>query len=72
MWLIILMNIKIPEYAIYDCRLAEIHPDFPPAVKEECRRKILEEWRRSRENQVQTGIHDNSKSLCQSKSCQTT
>ena len=25
----------------YDCRLAEISPDFPPAVKEQCR-KLME------------------------------
>lgn len=23
---------------VYDCRISEISPDFPPAVKEECRR----------------------------------
>jgi hypothetical protein len=23
---------------IYDCRLAEFHPDFPPKAKEECRK----------------------------------
>jgi len=23
---------------VYDCSLAEISPDFPPAVREECRR----------------------------------
>jgi hypothetical protein len=25
---------------IYDCRLAEFHPDFPVSVKEECRKLI--------------------------------
>ena len=25
---------------IYDCRLSEFHPDFPPSVKEECRKLI--------------------------------
>ena len=25
----------------YDCRLAEISPDFPPSVKEQCR-KLME------------------------------
>lgn len=24
----------------YDCRIAEISPDVPPKVKEECRKKI--------------------------------
>lgn len=27
---------------VYDCRLAEISPDFPPEVRNECRRKIYE------------------------------
>jgi hypothetical protein len=26
------------EYRVYDCGLAEFHPDYPPAVREECRR----------------------------------
>lgn len=26
---------------VYDCRLAEISPDYPPVVREECRRLIL-------------------------------
>jgi hypothetical protein len=26
------------EYRVYDCSLAEFHPDYPPAVREECRR----------------------------------
>ena len=24
----------------YDCRLAEISPDIPPAIKEECRKRM--------------------------------
>jgi hypothetical protein len=27
---------------IYDCRLAEISPDYPQAVKEECREMMKE------------------------------
>jgi len=27
-----------PEGAYYDCGMAEWHPDFPPKVKEECRK----------------------------------
>ena len=36
-WLIWLVT---PEerYRVYDCSLAEFHPDYPPAVREECRR----------------------------------
>ena len=30
-----------PKYPVtYDCRIAEISPDVPPKVKEECRRKM--------------------------------
>ncbi len=34
---------------IYDCGMAEWHPDIPPAVKEECRRRALEYWREQQE-----------------------
>lgn len=27
-----------PKSKVYDCSLAEFHPDFPIAVREECRR----------------------------------
>lgn len=26
------------EYRVYDCSIAEFHPDYPIAVREECRR----------------------------------
>lgn len=30
-----------PTYSVtYDCRIAEISPDIPPAVKEQCRKKM--------------------------------
>ena len=31
---------------VYDCRMAEISPDFPPEVREECRKLIREELQR--------------------------
>ena len=34
------------EGRVYDCGVAEWHPDIPNAVKEECRRLRYEEWRR--------------------------
>ena len=34
---------------VYDCRISEISPDFPPAVKEECRN--LHREQRNFENQ---------------------
>ena len=30
-------------YRVYDCGMAEWHPDIPPKVKEECRRRFQEQ-----------------------------
>jgi hypothetical protein len=38
-----------PEGHVYDCRLAEISPDFPIQVKEECRRLRNEVTKNERE-----------------------
>ena len=35
-WLIWLVTPN-EHYKVYDCSLAEFHPDYPPAVREECR-----------------------------------
>ena len=32
----------LPREVMYDCRIAEISPDFTPAMKEECRKKQKE------------------------------
>jgi hypothetical protein len=29
---------------VYDCSIAEFHPDFPPRVKEECRMLKNKTW----------------------------
>lgn len=31
---------KTNQKIVFDCRLAEISPDFPIAVKEECRKRL--------------------------------
>ena len=31
---------------VYDCGMADWHPDIPVEVKEECRRIRYEEWKR--------------------------
>ncbi len=36
--LIIFGNSIMPRERIYDCSLAEFHPDYPVEVKNECRR----------------------------------
>jgi hypothetical protein len=41
-WLALLSFIPMPEVRIYDCNLSEFHPDYPPEVKEECRKKRIE------------------------------
>ena len=40
------------EYRVYDCGMAEWHPDIPPKVKEECRRRALEYWREQKNKTV--------------------
>jgi hypothetical protein len=41
-----------PEGKVYDCTLAEISPDYPIEVKQECRR-LLKEYN-NKENLLQT------------------
>jgi hypothetical protein len=41
-----------PEGKVYDCTLAEISPDYPIEVKQECRR-LLKEYN-DKENLLQT------------------
>jgi len=39
---------------VYDCGMAEWHPDIPPKVKEECRRRALEYWKEQQEKTQST------------------
>lgn len=39
---------------VYDCGMAEWHPDIPNKVKEECRRIHYEEWMRQRDIEKKT------------------
>ena len=42
-WMFILFVIPMPEaHRVYDCGMAEWHPDIPKEVKEECRKRRLE------------------------------
>jgi hypothetical protein len=41
-----------PEGKVYDCTLAEISPDYPIEVKNECRRLLKEYY--EKENMLQT------------------
>ena len=38
LWVFILSITPVPDTKVYDCGMAEWHPDIPVAVKEECRR----------------------------------
>ena len=35
---LIVFGNSLPQQRVYDCGMAEWHPDYPPKVKEECRR----------------------------------
>ena len=42
-----------PDYVkrvMYDCRIAEISPDVPPAVKQECRKQHPPSWLKPKGN----------------------
>ena len=48
---IVCMFIQPDRTAIfYDCRVAEISPDVPPKVKEECRKAHPKPWLKSQGN----------------------
>lgn len=37
---------------VYDCRLSEISPDFPPEVKDQCRKLRLEQWKKEQQQKL--------------------
>jgi hypothetical protein len=41
--ILISTNFGAGRTVIYDCRLAEFHPDFPPDVREQCRKLFREQ-----------------------------
>ena len=44
----ILMIISVPkkgDVIVYDCQLSEISPDFPPSVREQCRKVRAENFK---------------------------
>lgn len=42
---------------VYDCRISEISPDFPPEVREECRKLKLQEWNKERNKENESRIN---------------
>jgi hypothetical protein len=57
--LVFIVNMPIQSERVYDCGMAEWHPDIPNKVKEECRRLHYEEWKKQQGKTVraQNGIH---------------
>ena len=51
-FLIVVLYNYAPQGKIYDCTLAEISPDYPIEVKQECRRLLKEYY--DKENLLQT------------------
>ena len=48
-WVILLSFVDAPTYKVYDCGMAEWHPDIPLDVREECRKRKSKEWKEKRE-----------------------
>jgi len=36
---LIIFGNSLPQQRVYDCGMAEWHPDIPPKVREECRKR---------------------------------
>jgi hypothetical protein len=53
----------MPEYRVYDCSMAEWHPDIPPKVKKECRELKQQEWKKENEGKVQTNLYEDRKGI---------
>lgn len=63
LWVLVLSMVPMPTYRVYDCGMAEWHPDIPPKVKEECRNRNLENRKKQDENKIQTNVYEDRKSL---------
>ena len=51
-WIFVLSQVDMPEYKVYDCSMADWHPDIPNSVKEECRKRRYQDWERKNETTV--------------------
>jgi len=54
LWTFVLSQVDIPEYKVYDCGMAEWHPDIPLEVKQQCRELKHQEWKKENKVKVQT------------------
>ena len=68
MWVVILGLTPMPEHRVYDCSLAEWHPDIPVEVKKQCRELKQQEWKKQNEGKVQTNVHEDRKDIRRTQS----
>jgi hypothetical protein len=54
LWIFVLSQVDMPEYKVYDCSIAEWHPDIPLEVKQQCRELKHQEWKKENKVKVQT------------------
>ena len=52
LWIFALSQVDMPEYRVYDCGIAEWHPDIPIDVREECRKRRYQDWKKQNENTI--------------------
>lgn len=48
-WFLILSIIPMSEAVVYDCSIAEVSPDIPPSVKQECRKLRYNQWKKEQD-----------------------
>jgi len=63
LWIIVLSRVELPEYRVYDCSMAEWHPDIPVEVKKQCRELKQQEWKKQNEGKVQTNLYEDRKGI---------
>lgn len=49
---VLVLAVMLPdtEERVYDCSVAEWHPDTPAKVKEECRKRRYEHWKQEQKS----------------------
>ena len=68
LWVAILSLTPMPEYKVYDCGMAEWHPDIPPEVKKQCRELKHQQWKKENEGKVQTNLYEDRKGIRRTQS----
>lgn len=58
LWVLILSLTPMPTYRVYDCGMAEWHPDIPLEVKKQCRERMQHEWKKENEGKIQTSVYE--------------